>query len=1057
LPISDFGLRRLSSSTLRRSISPSLILLSLAVFLLALVPRLGALDRYVTPDELRWVDRSLHFANALSQGDLASTIQSGHPGITTMWLGSLGIRLSHVMPTALPDFDPQNAEVARFLAQYLTAARWPVIFVVAINLVALFLLLDRLIDRRAAFLAAGLIALDPFAVALGGILHVDALLTIFCLNSLAALCVALNRPRPTRWLILSGMFAGLAMLSKSPGAILGVATLIILAADDLRQRRSILHTIKALFLWGIAAALTFILLAPSMWVQPIGTLQLMSSTAEKFSETAHTVNYFNGSYDRDPGPLFYPAVLAFRSTPILWLGLIAGIILIVRAKSEHDRRLRSIAWTYWVFALVFLGVITLGAKKLDRYMLPALDALYIVSALGLAFVIEQFDQRPSTASLRDSAQDARRKWLLNGAVVALLLISAIQLVPVWPLTLRAYNPLLGGYDAAQAVLPVGGGESAEVGQALRNASPVPRIIAVSDVIGTAPYYVGDLVPNTAAGLALADSILFTASDFQLTPDVTRTWIGSATPGVTITVQGQPYAWLYPNQWLAAQQQRFQEKYQSGDVLLTDALANVPVPTDAVQVISSEIDETAAMQLLQQIAQSHQRVWVTHYTASPRRLLNPLSRLLDTYAVQLDEWSTPLSDGALYTLPDQFSFTTQSTPLNGAATFGDRVQLNSAELIVPRVQPGQSIGLAGEWAATGSDAQAIVALIDAAGHQWSAGDAPVPLGDTTRTRRISVPVPLTIPPGEYQLVLNVIDVASGSPLSTRRADGLLGGIDWPLGSIVIDPAQTPIDPATRRPPITLNAGLGGLRAIGTETPPDPIVGGDPWTLSMEWLAQADQLPALDVQWELTQNDHVVYSNTLPLNPYSTEKWRAGDVLQSKYDFRLPFDVPAGKYDLQFKVIDRATGRPFTDRAVKVTQVNIASRPRTFAAPAVAYPLDAKFGELAKLLGANMDRSGSAISVTLYWQANAITTTNFTAFVQLIGTNDQVRQQIDNWQIAFDAPTSTWIPGQVIADQYVFEVSSDAATIGVGLYNAATGERLPAFAGSQRLPQDRVVIK
>ena len=74
----------------------------------------------------------------------------------------------------------------------------PVIFVVAINLVVLFVLLDRLIDRRAAFLAAGLIALDPFAVALGSILHVDALMMTFSLNSLAALCVALNSANAAR-------------------------------------------------------------------------------------------------------------------------------------------------------------------------------------------------------------------------------------------------------------------------------------------------------------------------------------------------------------------------------------------------------------------------------------------------------------------------------------------------------------------------------------------------------------------------------------------------------------------------------------------------------------------------------------------------------------------------------------------------------------------------------------------------------------------------------------------------------------------------------------------
>jgi len=334
---------------------------------------------------------------------------------------------------------------------------------------------------------------------------------------------------------------------------------------------------------------------------------------------------------------------------------------------------------------------------------------------------------------------------------------------------------------------------------------------------------------------------------------------------------------------------------------------------------------------------------------------------------------------------------------------------------------------------------------------------VPIGDTARPRRISVPVPLTMPPGEYQLVLNVIDVASGGPLSTRRPNGQLGGTDWPLGSITIDPAQTPIDPATRKPAIALNTQLGSLLSIGSAKPPNPIISGDPWTLALEWAATSDHLPALDVQWDFVANGTVAYSTTLPLSSYSTELWRKGDVLQSKYDFRLPLEVPVGKYELQFKVIDRATGQPLSDRAIALTHVNIAARPRTFTAPLVEHPLDAAFDDLTKLIGADVNRSGTQITVTLYWQANAITTTNFTAFVQLIGADGQVQQQIDNWQIAFDAPTSTWLPGQVIADQYVFEVSSVTPQIGVGLYNAATGERLPALKAGQRLPQDRIVWK
>jgi hypothetical protein len=594
---------------------------------------------------------------------------------------------------------------------------------------------------------------------------------------------------------------------------------------------------------------------------------------------------------------------------------------------------------------------------------------------------------------------------------------------------------------------------------LSASSDAGEAIAVSDMVGTAPYFNGELAANTAAGLTQADRLLITASDFQLTPAETQKWIGTAAPVMTFTVQGQPYAWLYPNASLTVEHEHLDAQYQPTDAILTDYASERALNEHAHVV--AELDEADAQELLAQIAQEHDRVWVIHYAATARRVLDPIRRLLDTHAIALDEWATPLSEGTLYALPADVSFTAQPTALAGDVKFGDNVQLHDAQLIVPRVQPGQSIGIFTEWTASGPAAQFEVALVDAANHVWSASAVEVPLQEAAprpRGRRLSVPVPLTMPPGAYRLVMNVTDTSNGSPINTRKSDGSLGGLDWPLGSITIEPAQNPIDAATRLPPILLNAELGGLTAIGSETPPDPIISGDPWTLAMEWASTSDRLPALDVQWEWVHaaRDRVAYSTTLPLNPYSTEQWRRGEVLQSKYDFRVPISVTAGAYDLRFNVIDRVSGKPLKDQATLLTAVNVVSRPREFAAPAVTYPLDVTFGDVAKLVGADVDRSETQITVTLFWQGQAVTTTNYTAFVQLLNADGSTAQQIDRWQIAFDAPTSTWIPGQVIVDQYVFEVSSEALRPGVGVYEAATGERLPAFANGQRLPQDRVII-
>ena len=58
------------------------------------------------------------------------------------------------------------------------------------------------------------------------------------------------------------------------------------------------------------------------------------------------------------------------------------------------------------------------------------------------------------------------------------------------------------------------------------------------------------------------------------------------------------------------------------------------------------------------------------------------------------------------------------------------------------------------------------------------------------------------------------------------------------------------------------------------------------------------------------------------------------------------------------------------------------------------------------------------------------------------------------------TTQWQPGEYIEDSYTLAIPADAPpgpyTLYVGLYDAATNERQPAFLDGQRLPQDRVPV-
>src|SRR6266536_1238373 len=66
----------------------------LVVALMAIIPRVLDLGRFLTVDEVdHWIDRSTQFLAAIESGQFAGTAITAHPGVTTMWLGSLGLLL----------------------------------------------------------------------------------------------------------------------------------------------------------------------------------------------------------------------------------------------------------------------------------------------------------------------------------------------------------------------------------------------------------------------------------------------------------------------------------------------------------------------------------------------------------------------------------------------------------------------------------------------------------------------------------------------------------------------------------------------------------------------------------------------------------------------------------------------------------------------------------------------------------------------------------------------------------------------------------------------------
>ena len=162
--------------------------LSLALFVMALVPRLVGLQTFVTADEAKWVYRSAQFWLALLHGDWANTASKLKPAVTTMWSAGSGFWVYNRFHENLP-FADFLAAVPEWQVNpaVLHATRMPTILLSCGMVVFVFLLLRPVLGRWPAFLAGFFLAFDPLFLAHSRFLHHDALVTLFALPSLLPL------------------------------------------------------------------------------------------------------------------------------------------------------------------------------------------------------------------------------------------------------------------------------------------------------------------------------------------------------------------------------------------------------------------------------------------------------------------------------------------------------------------------------------------------------------------------------------------------------------------------------------------------------------------------------------------------------------------------------------------------------------------------------------------------------------------------------------------------------------------------------------------------------
>lgn len=534
---------------LRFSPRQQVVLGALLIVFWSLLLRLPSLDRFVTADEHAWLARAGNFYYALAHGDWAGTFQRHHPGVTVTWAGMIGYWLTYpgYAADAPGQFGWLTEEIEPFLrgqghdpVTVLAAGRGVSVVLITLALVGCWLLAYRRLGGLAAGLGLALIVSAPFHVAHSRLLHLDGLVSSFMLLAVLAWVDHLQTTS-RKTLAVAALAAGLAWLTRSPALFLlplfGLLTLIAWAS----QRDAWRSLLTSMLIGGLGAGALFVLLWPAMWVDPLGSLRAVLTAAGDYAAEGHLKpTFFNGAiYAGDPGFWFYPLTYLWRITPITAIGLIlAGVGLLTRIAPWDTPQRRAVLGSLLLYAVGFMLFMNLGAKKFDRYALPAYLPLDLIAGAGWAMALEVARRRGAAKGT------AQRLPLAAGAV---MVAQALFALPHFPYYLTYYNPMLGGSSRAPQVMMIGWGEGADEAGRYLDAKPDAANLTVASGYTNGPlsyFFRGRTLPLTFWHVADYAAVFVQDRQRQLPSRKSAAYFQQLTPETVITLDGLDYAHLY---------------------------------------------------------------------------------------------------------------------------------------------------------------------------------------------------------------------------------------------------------------------------------------------------------------------------------------------------------------------------------------------------------------------------------------------------------------------------------------------------------------------------------
>ncbi len=1063
-------------------------LVCLGLFILALLPRILALNTFITWDEPMWVYRSLRFLSAIESGRFADTFQVGAPGVTIMWAGALGIAGQLLLGRGVAEWnwlqhlatlDLDNVAALRRLALFLIAAKLPLVLLGAASAVGVYLLTRKLFGGRVALLAALFISFDPFHLAHSRVFHTDGTAANFMILSVLSLLVYLRRNRSLVYFGLSGCLAGLAFLTKATAfALLPLAALLLgfegltkSAALRLRPStssgqawaRPILSSLWSLSMWCVVAAIAFVTFWPAMWVSPLETLRGTFGLAHRFAATPHPVNFFMGQSISDPGPWFYPFSLLFRTTPLVWLGLLAAFWAIVK---------KGISKSFGVLALlVYVSLVTitlaLGAKKFERYLLPAFLALDIVAAWSLTKL--------------------RKLVIGHWSLVILIILFLLQtghVLSYHPYYLAYANPLLGGTSRAIQVLPAGWGEGMDLAARYLNQkeNAADLRVATWDIPGFAPLFQGQTEGLTEHNLATADYAVLYVSDIQQNSPTTAAIYSQQQPEHVVNIHGVDYAWIYRNTRYRELIAYLDSQARPDDIVLLDAASpfvkHYQGPLSYYVITDSQSWTEMTERLAEFTAPQH-----LQYVAYPGSDMgNWISYQLNTHALLVDQEALPHATVFSYLLTSPLALESNPIEVQSDVNFGNRLRLTGYGFTGDTIEYRRQLGVTLRWETLAEMQEGYafsLRLVDEQGHLWGQADEWLENEDGLATyawkvgevveRYHALALVAGTPPGRYQvqLILYHVDTLQGLDILDER--GAPVGTEYSLGTVsVVSPSVPPTIGELAIPHPLRHDFDGQVELLGYNLSSTEVRAGEAVRVVLFWRAMRPMQDVYRLHLQVQDDEGNIWAQgeyPLANEEHPTSRWKAGEIIRGQYDLAIDAAAPTGEHTLNFKLQTSNLQAP-TYKLQPLATLSVMAPERLFVVPTeIQHPIRANLADKVAFLGYDLDktsvRPGGTLHLTLYWQALARMETSYTVFVHLIDGQNRIWGQEDHPPVKGTYPTTGWLPGEVVIDEYEIVVDATATAgeyqIEVGMYDLATMQRLPAFdEQGNPLPGDRILL-